>query len=64
LIMGHQYTVISVTRNARGVVTRITLRNPWGYDGAGNDGNTNDGLVTITPRQPYQYTGRVNWGRV
>lgn len=64
LIMGHAYTVVSVTRNSAGVVTAITLRNPWGYDGAGNDGNTNDGLVTITPGQLFGHAGSVQWGRV
>jgi hypothetical protein len=29
----------------------ITLRNPWGNDGAGNDGNTADGYVTVTGEQ-------------
>lgn len=64
LIMGHMYTVVSVSRNSSGVVTQITLRNPWGYDGAGNDGNTADGLVRVTPAQLFGLVGRVNWGRV
>lgn len=29
----------------------LTLRNPWGYDGAGNDGNTRDGYITLTAAQ-------------
>jgi Ca2+-binding RTX toxin-like protein len=33
----------------------ITLRNPWGVDGAGNDGNTSDGYVTCTAAQFYGY---------
>ena len=64
LVTGHMYTVASVQRNSAGVVTSITLRNPWGVDGAGSDGNTSDGLVTLTPAQLYAQTGRVNWGRV
>jgi hypothetical protein len=64
LINYHMYTVYSVTRNSSGVVTSITLRNPWGYDGAGSDGNYWDGFVTVTPDQLYNSTGRVNWGRV
>ena len=24
------------------------MRNPWGFDGAGSDSNTGDGLVTLT----------------
>jgi hypothetical protein len=64
LVMGHMYTVMSVLRNAAGAVASITLRNPWGIDGAGRDSNPNDGLVTVTPDQLYRYYGRVNWGRV
>ena len=45
------YTVMYVTCDSSGVVTSITLRNPWGYDGAGNDSNPYDGLVTVTPDQ-------------
>jgi hypothetical protein len=29
----------------------VTLRNPWGYDGAGSDSNTSDGYVTLTGAQ-------------
>lgn len=64
LINNHMYTVYSVRRNSAGVVTSITLRNPWGYDGAGNDGNTSDGFVTVTPYQLFYSTGRIDWGRV
>jgi hypothetical protein len=52
LIGDHAYTVDHVTTNSKGVVTSITLRNPWGVDGAGNDGD-NDGYVTMTPAQLY-----------
>jgi hypothetical protein len=45
----HAYTVVSAQNN-NGVIT-YTLRNPWGVDGAGNDGNTNDALVTLTAAQ-------------
>jgi hypothetical protein len=65
LVMNHMYTVASVTRNAAGAVASITLRNPWGVDGANNkDGNAKDGLVTVTPAQIFAQYGRVNWGRV
>jgi hypothetical protein len=64
LVNNHMYTVHSVTLNGWGAVASITLRNPWGTDGAGNDGNTNDGLVTLTPTQIFGSTGRINWGRV
>jgi len=63
LIMGHMYTVISVTLT-NGAVTGITVRNPWGVDGVANSSNPNDGLVTLTPDQLFCYTGRVNWGAV
>lgn len=46
LIGYHAYTVVSVNANAQ----TVTLRNPWGVDGAGNDGQ-NDGYVTITAQQ-------------
>jgi hypothetical protein len=52
LIGSHAYTVDHVTKDANGKVVSITLRNPWGVDGAGNDGN-NDGYVTITPAQAF-----------
>jgi hypothetical protein len=64
LITGHAYTVMSFVRNVSGLITGITLRNPWGRDGAGHDTNPNDGLVTVTPQQIFAYIGRVNWGRV
>ena len=64
LVNSHMYTVMYVTRNSSGVVTSITLRNPWGVDGAGNDSNPYDGLVTVTPGQLFGSTGRVNWGYV
>jgi hypothetical protein len=38
----------------------ITLRNPWGFDGAGNDANPSDGYVTITADEFFGYfTGAV-----
>ena len=64
LINYHSYTVMYVTHNSSGVVTSITLRNPWGYDGAGSDSNPYDGLVTVTPGQLFGSTGRVGWGYV
>jgi len=42
------------------VPTSITLRNPWGSDGAGSDG-VNDGYVTCTAAQFHGYfTGAVS----
>lgn len=64
LIMSHMYTVMSVVRDAGGTVTSLVLRNPWGVDGTGSDGNYYDGLVTVTPDQIYGISGRINWGQV
>jgi hypothetical protein len=52
LIGDHAYTVDHVTRDAKGNIVSVTLRNPWGVDGAGNDG-IDDGYVTVTPAQLY-----------
>jgi len=45
LIASHTYTVTSVNNGY------LTLRNPWGYDGAGNDSNTSDSFVTLSASQ-------------
>ena len=50
LISDHAYTVDSVTVT-NGVVTAVTLRNPWGT--VGTDGLTNGGYVTLTAAQAY-----------
>ena len=52
LIGGHAYTVDHLNKDDKGNVVSITLRNPWGVDGAGNDGK-NDGYVTATPAQVF-----------
>jgi len=49
IIGSHAYTVAATFVNAG--TQYITVRNPWGYDGAGSDGNPSDGLVTITLAQ-------------
>lgn len=64
IITGHMYTVMSFAYNAAGQRIGVVLRNPWGFDGAGNDGNTADGRVTITFDQLRMFSGAVNWGRV
>ena len=46
LIGDHTYTVTSAWTS--GGTQYVQLRNPWGYDGAGNDGNPGDALVTMT----------------
>ncbi len=61
LIMDHMYTVVNFVKNSAGQITAVLLRNPWGIDGAGNDGS-NDGIVTVSASQLYGLTGRVNWG--
>jgi len=43
----HTYSVVNTRRDANGTVW-VTLRNPWGFDGYGNDGNSSDGLLTMT----------------
>jgi hypothetical protein len=51
VIGSHAYTVISVDTDAQGHKT-LVLRNPWGIDGIGNDGN-DDGYVRLTPVQAF-----------
>lgn len=50
VVGGHAYLVDGVFTDARGNVTHVRLRNPWGIDGAGNDGR-DDGYVTLTAAQ-------------
>lgn len=47
LVDNHEYIVDKVTLDSNGTAVSITLRNPWGWDGAGSDSNTNDGIVTV-----------------
>ena len=53
LIGFHTYTVTSAWKDGSGTMY-VTLRNPWGFDGAGSDGNPGDGLVTMTIGQLQQ----------
>jgi hypothetical protein len=46
IVGGHAYMVRSV-QTVNGVQT-VTVYNPWGVDGKGSDGNTADGLVTLS----------------
>jgi len=64
IIGSHMYTLAGFEKNSSGTITGIKLRNPWGVDGVGNDGNPNDGIVTISPADLLRYNGWVNWGRV
>ena len=50
LVGSHGYSVAGVDVDAAGNAVSIRLRNPWGVDGAGNDG-TEDGYVTVTAHQ-------------
>jgi hypothetical protein len=50
VIGGHAYVVDQVTTDSTGGVVGLRLKNPWGIDGAGNDG-VNDGYVTLTGAQ-------------
>ena len=49
IIGSHAYSVVA-TSVVSGVQF-VTVRNPWGFDGAGSDSDTSDGLVTITMAQ-------------
>jgi hypothetical protein len=50
LIGDHTYTVTAAWEDSSGTEW-VTLRNPWGFDGAGSDSNPGDGLVTMTISQ-------------
>ena len=50
LIADHAYSVVGAGYDSSGNLL-ITLRNPWGFDGAGSDSNPGDGLVTVTLAQ-------------
>jgi hypothetical protein len=50
LIGDHTYTVVKAWKDQWGT-GYVTLRNPWGYDGAGSDSNTYDGYVTLSVNQ-------------
>ena len=52
LLPSHAYAVARVNTDMLGNPLSVTLRNPWGVDGAGNDG-LNDGYVTVTAQQAY-----------
>ena len=50
IVEGHAYAVLGVETDASGNLTGLRLRNPWGVDGAGNDG-ADDGYVSLTAHQ-------------
>ena len=49
IIGSHAYSVVATSVESG--IQYITVRNPWGVDGAGNDSNTQDGFVKITLAQ-------------
>ena len=61
LIGAHAYSVVRVTTDAQGVPNGVVLRNPWGFDGAGDDG-ANDGYVTVSAAQFFKACWRVQGG--
>lgn len=52
LVGQHAYSVDAMITDAAGRPTGVRLRNPWGSDGAGDDG-ADDGYVTITGAQAF-----------
>jgi hypothetical protein len=70
LIQAHQYILLDYTLGSNGLVSSVTLRNPWGIDGPGsspgpgNDNNFNDGIVTITLDQLALTEGSFEWAHV
>ncbi|MCA9190850.1 MAG: hypothetical protein KDB03_03770 [Planctomycetales bacterium] len=63
LIRNHSYVVSNVTVSASGKPMKVTLYNPWGSDGAGNDGS-DDGFVTLDANDLFNQNARMAWGRV
>lgn len=43
----------------------VTIRHPWGSDGtSANDGNPDDGYITLTPTLLGQFDASFSWGKV
>jgi hypothetical protein len=63
LIASHVYTIIGAYTDSSTGTVMIRLRNPWGVDGAGNDG-VNDGIVTITYAQFASNFGTIAYATV
>jgi hypothetical protein len=49
VVSSHAYSIMSTS--IENGIQMITLRNPWGIDGVGNDGNPNDALVKVSIAQ-------------
>lgn len=62
VVGNHAYTFDAIITNPDGSRS-IRLRNPWGTDGAGNDGK-NDGYVTLTSAQLFSVFTAVTGARV
>jgi hypothetical protein len=52
LVENHAYAVSSINYAPDGTILSLTLRNPWGFDGAGGD---EDGYVMVTAEQAYMH---------
>lgn len=63
LIGSHAYMLSEVLTDENDEVTSVVLRNPWGFDGAGSDGN-NDGYVTLTASQAIAAYWGTSWAIV
>jgi len=55
----HQYVVMSVDT----VNKTVTVRNPYGFDGAGNDANPNDGYYTFNAGQFFSFFRNATWAK-
>lgn len=53
IVGSHAYMVESVTSTEQGQF--VTIFNPWGVDGKPWDGNSSDGLITLSVAQVQQY---------
>jgi hypothetical protein len=69
LVEGHQFILLGYELDAiSGLVSTVTLRNPWGVDGPGpgpgpnNDNNFQDAILTITLDQLSTCDGLFEWG--
>ena len=52
LVDSHAYVVESVEFDTAGNAVAVRLRNPWGFDGEGDDGS-DDGYVRVTAQQVF-----------
>jgi hypothetical protein len=55
IVASHAYVVQSVETTSEGMF--VTVYNPWGFDGRSWDGNSGDGLLTLSIGQIQTYFG-------